>query len=103
MNLVGKLVRDNIPDIIRADNETPVFHICEGDEYTEALENKLNEEVTEYEHSKELVELADILEVVEALAENQGSTFDEVLKLKAEKQKKNGAFDKRYWLERIVV
>ena len=44
------------------------------------------------------MELADILEVVEALAKNQGSSFDEVLELKKQKQEKNGAFDKRIFL-----
>ena len=94
----NKLVRDNIPDIIKSNGQSAKTVILDDEKYTAALENKLKEETREYLHSKELMELADILEVVEALAKNQGSSFDEVLELKKQKQEKNGAFDKKIFL-----
>ena len=94
----NKLVRDNIPDIIESNNQSAKTVILDDEKYTTALEKKLKEETREYLHSKELMELADILEVVEALAKNQGSSFDEVLELKKQKQEKNGAFEKRIFL-----
>ncbi len=96
--LHNKLVRDNIPDIIKSNGQSAKTVILDDEKYTAALEKKLKEETREYLHSKELMELADILEVVEALAKNQGSSFDEVLELKKQKQEKNGAFDKRIFL-----
>ena len=96
--LHNKLVRDNIPDIIENNGKSAKTFILDDEKYTLALEKKLKEETKEYLLSKELMELADILEVVEALAKNQGSSFEEVLKLKKQKQKKNGAFDKRIFL-----
>ena len=94
----NKLVRDNIPQIIENNSQSAKTVILDDEKYTSALEKKLKEETREYLQSKELMELADILEVVEALAKNQGSSFDEVLELKKQKQEKNGAFDKRIFL-----
>lgn len=94
----NKLVRDNIPQIIENNGQSAKTVILDDEKYTAALEKKLKEETREYLQSKELTELADILEVVEALAKNQGSSFDEVLELKKQKQEKNGAFDKRIFL-----
>ncbi|MBQ9531294.1 MAG: nucleoside triphosphate pyrophosphohydrolase [Eubacterium sp.] len=97
----NKLVRDNIPDIIKSNGQSAKTVILDDEKYTVALEKKLKEETREYLHSKELMELADILEVVEALAKNQGSSFEEVLELKRQKQEKNGAFDKRIFLVNV--
>ncbi len=94
----NKLVRDNIPQIIENNGQSAKMVILDDEKYTDALKKKLKEETREYLQSKELMELADILEVVEALAKNQGSSFDEVLELKKQKQEKNGAFDKRIFL-----
>ena len=94
----NKLVRDNIPDIIENNGKTAKTIVLDDDKYTAALEKKLKEETREYLHSKELLELADVLEVVEALAKNHGSSFEEILELKKQKQAKNGAFDKRIFL-----
>jgi predicted house-cleaning noncanonical NTP pyrophosphatase (MazG superfamily) len=94
----NKLVRDNIPQIIENNGQSAKMVILDDEKYTDALKKKLKEETREYLQSKELMELADILEVVEALAKNQGSSFDEVLELKKQKQEKNCAFDKRIFL-----
>ncbi len=94
----NKLVRDNIPDIIENNGQSAKAVILDDEKYTVALEKKLKEETREYLHSRELIELADILEVVEALAKNQGSSFDEVLEMKKQKQIINGAFDKKIFL-----
>ena len=95
----NKLIRDRIPEIIAADGQTAATRTLTDAEYADALEKKLQEEVAEYLESKAPVELADVLEAVEALAENAGVSFDELLAMKAEKQRTNGAFHKRLFLE----
>ena len=95
----GKLIRDRIPEIIAANGQTAQIRALSDEEYAAALEQKLTEEVEEYLESKEPMELADILEVVQALAERGGTSFDELLQMKAEKQRRNGAFQKRLFLE----
>jgi predicted house-cleaning noncanonical NTP pyrophosphatase (MazG superfamily) len=66
---VNKLVRDNILDIIRAEGLDPIIHVADDQEFAAQLRAKLNEEVDEFLTSDDdLEELADILEVLHALA-----------------------------------
>lgn len=96
-----KLVRDNIPDICIANNQIPKYKVLDNNRYKLALKKKLKEETKEYIRSDNLEELADILEVVEAIAVLQGITLDEVLKIKELKAIKNGKFEKKYFLESV--
>ena len=95
---INKLVRDNIPLICKNNGQTPETKILDGENYTAALRAKLYEEVEEYLSDCNIEELADIIEVIEALAENQGSSLDEIMEIKQHKQKKNGAFRSRIYL-----
>ena len=79
MKVFNKLVRDKIPDIILADNQLPVTRILKDDEYVEALNSKLLEEVNEYLDGNNINEIADILEVIRAIVEQQGLTMEEEL------------------------
>ncbi len=97
-NPINKLVRDNIPFICEKNGQTPETRVLGDKEYTSALYTKLKEEVREYLMSNDIEELADIVEVIEALADNQGSSFSEVMEIKQNKQKKNGAFKNRVFL-----
>jgi len=95
---INKLVRDNIPLICKNNGQTPETKILDGENYTSALKTKLYEEVEEYLSDCNIEELADIIEVIEALAENQGSSLDEIMEIKQHKQKENGAFRNRIYL-----
>ena len=96
---MGKLVRDKIPQIIEASGETPITRILERDEYLACLEAKLDEEVREFHESKEPEELADILEVVCALAEAQGCSRQQLQEIYQKKNAARGGFEKRIFLE----
>ena len=96
-----KLVRDKIPSIIAQNGKTANTTILDDRRYTAALEKKLKEETREYLRSKDLMELADILEVVEALTKNQGASFEDVLALKQQKQTTNGAFAQQIFLRSV--
>ena len=91
---INKLVRDHIPSFCK----NPETRILNDEDYTVALKQKLNEEVGEYLQDNTVEELADIIEVIEALAENQGSSLREVMEFKQRKQSKNGAFRDRIFL-----
>ena len=99
--LYRKLVRDNIPNICIANNQKPKYRVLNDNEYKIALNKKLKEEVKEYIRSGDTEELADILEVVKAIAVAQGSNFEDVLKIKETKANKNGKFEKKYFLESV--
>ena len=81
--IFNKLVRDNIPEIIKSKNETPFIRILSDNEYKRELFRKLTEECNEVISTSKkdelLEELADVLEVVRALAktENERSDIEE--------------------------
>jgi predicted house-cleaning noncanonical NTP pyrophosphatase (MazG superfamily) len=95
----GKLVRDNIPEKIRANGESCIFHIASEVEYGEKLKEKLQEEVKELLEAESLEEMADVLEVLEAMRELNGYSEEELYKIKSNKKEKNGGFSKRVILD----
>lgn len=94
----NKLVRDNIPEIIRNNNETPITKTLSNDEYLRELKTKLQEEVDEFLESNDIAELADILEVVDALSTANDSSLNEVMDIKIRKAEKNGKFENKIFL-----
>ncbi len=94
----NKLVRDNIPEIIRNNNETPIIKTLSNDEYLRELKSKLQEEVDEFLESNDITELADILEVVDALSTANNSSLNEVMDIKIRKAEKNGKFENKIFL-----
>jgi len=96
----NKLVRDRIPEIIAAQGEKAVVRVMDDKEYIISLEKKLEEEVAEYQESKEIEELADILEVIYALCEARGHSVDELMTAYEKKHMERGGFSKRIFLLR---
>ena len=100
-----KLVRDNIPDIIKVNGETPIYHTLSDNEYWLALLRKDTEELEEVKNAtnKEdiLKELSDKLELIRAMAEYLGFTLDDVIKQADKKKETNGGFQKRLFLETV--
>lgn len=105
MKQINKLVRDHIPDIIKNNNQTPITRILNNEEYFHYLKLKLIEEANEANNttSKEELtnEVADILEVIESLLKASDISYDDVVRVKEEKAKRNGKFDKRIFLKSI--
>ncbi len=101
-----KLVRDLIPDIIRADGEVPETRTLAPDEYREALHAKLHEEATEVAQAANrdelLKECADVLEVLAALLAEEGAKLADVEPVRLARQKKRGGFEKRIFLVRTT-
>ena len=99
-----KLVRDNIPNIIKSKGESPITRILSDKEYKVELEKKLLEECNEVINSSgsdRLEELADLLEVMMALGKIQENTLDDIINASNQKREKRGAFDKKIFLEGI--
>jgi predicted house-cleaning noncanonical NTP pyrophosphatase (MazG superfamily) len=87
----GKLVRDKIPQIIRSKGLEPVIYTASTEEYGTRLREKLREEVDEFIASdNDPEELADILEVLYALAEQAGTDRQQLEKLRAAKAEERG-------------
>lgn len=96
-----KLVRDRIPEIIESDGKTCIWETLSDTDYLCQLEEKLNEELGEYQQSKSLEELADLLEVVQAVVKARGWTWEELEQVRAEKAAKRGGFEKKILLKAV--
>ena len=94
-DVYNKLVRDKIPELIIAQGDVPVTRILDDAEYAQALHLKLQEEVAEYLDGFCVEELADVLEVVRAIIESKGMTYDEVEQIRKSKNDERGGFRKK--------
>ena len=93
-----KLVRDKIPQIIEQCGEKPNIRILREEEYLRLLEAKLDEEVGEYHRDKNAEELADILEVVFALADSIGCSREALMEVYQKKHDARGGFSEKIFL-----
>lgn len=97
----NKLVRDRIPEIIEADGKHCSIETLSDKEYLLLLERKLDEELAEYQDSKSLEELADLLEVIQAVVKARGWTMAELERVRAEKATERGGFDEKILLKEV--
>ena len=100
MSAEGKLVRDRIPEIIAAAGRQPVVRRLGRAELRPALLAKLAEESAELaaaEGDDVVGELADVLEVVRALAAEAGVDWATVEEAASAKATERGAF-RQGWL-----
>ncbi len=97
-----KLVRDNIPDIIRKNGEKPLVRTLGVREFSVELRKKLveeAEEVVQAKTKKELIEeLADLQEVLLSLRDVENITPAEVTACAKRKKKLRGGFAKSIFL-----
>lgn len=101
----NKLVRDKIPEIIKANNEEPIIRELDINEYKLALETKLKEECQEVLNAsgeERINEISDVLEVLRALAKLENATLNDVIAIAGKKKDERGAFEKRIFLEKVV-
>ena len=99
-----KLVRDGIPRIIEAGGGQPVTRLLDQAGYLAALRVKLIEEAEEAQAASDgqlRSELADVLEVLQALAAAHGMSWEDVVAEAARKRDERGGFDQRIFLEYV--
>ena len=90
-----KAIRDKIPEIIKSSGKRCNVKKLDDSEFLIHLEKKLLEELNEYQESKDVEELADILEVIYRISELKGVNLDNI---RQEKVEKRGGFEKNLFL-----
>ena len=100
--IYNKLVRDKIPEIIEADNRKCDIKILSDEEFLNAIDTKLDEEVAEYHKDQNIEELADILEVVYAAAIARGYSIEQLEEVRQKKADDRGVFSKRIFLNSVT-
>lgn len=94
----NKAVRDKIPEIIEQSGGKYNVKTLSDEEFLVELDKKLNEELDEYQESKSVEELADIVEVIQKIANLRGTSLEEFERIRLEKVKKRGGFEKNLFL-----
>lgn len=106
MPIHNKLVRDRIPEIIQSTGKDCNCITLEYESYVFELKKKLREEVEEYNQAagdaEAVEELADILEVVHALAQLHKILPEDLEKVRAKKAEERGAFRDRTFLIEVT-
>ncbi|MBT2728568.1 nucleoside triphosphate pyrophosphohydrolase [Bacillus sp. ISL-75] len=105
MPIYNKLVRDRIPELIESTGKQFSTRTLDIQEYIKELKNKSKEELDEYlnaENDKDSIEeLADLLEIIHALAECHGITFEELEVVRQKKAEKRGGFKEKIFLIKV--
>lgn len=101
VKVYNKLVRDRIPEIIRASGAKCTTETLPPERYIAMLDAKLQEELSEYQESKSLEELADLLEVMGAVVKARGYTWEQLRQVRMKKREERGGFEKRILLKEV--
>ncbi len=96
-----KLVRDNIPEIMKKLGKKCNFKVANEEEYKKFLFDKLIEECNELVESKNnyesmINEMTDVLEVIDAIKNTFNLKEEDIQSFKLNKKNQNGGFDKKY-------
>ena len=94
-----KLIRDLIPEKIESSGGTYKTHVATEEEYWDKLRTKMGEEVEEFLDEPSVEELADIVEVVYAIAELKYGGIDKLEEARVQKREERGGFEKRLILD----
>jgi predicted house-cleaning noncanonical NTP pyrophosphatase (MazG superfamily) len=96
-----KLVRNNIPQYLAQYKDVKsTTRVLDMHEYEYELKKKLLEEVNKYLESEDIVELADVMEVICALAELKDANFEVIKTIMLNKRERLGGFNERIFLIR---
>ena len=94
----NKAIRDKIPEIIAESGKKYNLKHLDDTSFLAELEKKLTEEVKEYSESKDVEELADLLEVIYRISELRGINSDELDEIRKDKAGKRCKFDSNLFL-----
>ncbi len=97
----NKLVRNDIPRVIEENQKIAKTRTVSDMAFRQALEAKLMEELKEWQESYDPEELADLFEVVYAMAEESGHSIEEIQCLAKDKRKQKGGFSEGIWLDQV--
>ena len=101
MTSYWKLVRDNIPYLIKKDGDDCTYEVLDDERYKKYLNMKLHEEFNEYNKEQNLEELCDLVEVIYAIAESEGYSVKALEKKRIQKRKEKGGFEKKILLKEV--
>lgn len=90
--IYNKLVRDKIPEIIEKEGKACETEIFSDTEYLKMVDAKLDEELVEYHKDQNIEELADLIEVIYAVAKARGYSIEELEEVRITKADEHGYY-----------
>lgn len=97
----NKLIRDKNVKLMEDKGCKVTYEILDEKRYGQELDKKLKEEVGEYLEDYSIEEMADVMEVIYAILKYRGITMEEVDKVRLDKQKRKGGFERRVYLKEV--
>lgn len=97
METYNKLVRDKIPEILDGKGVRYEKRVASDEEYRTELVKKLGEETEEFLRAGDAEELADVIEVIEAL--KKLSDYKNTEEIRKKKLEERGGFDQKIILK----
>lgn len=101
MKEYDKIVRDNIPTIIENSGSKCEIEIASDEEALLYLYTKLTEEVNEFLESKDIHEMADVIEVLYAICDKMKITRAMLEATRQQKENENGGFENNIILKKV--
>ena len=102
MPIYNKLIRDKIPEIIKASGNEYEITTLDNKEYITELNKKLQEELNEYYEDQSVDELADLVEVIYAILKHKEVPLHKFEEIRISKAEKRGAFDNKLFLKEVI-
>lgn len=98
----NKLIRDKIPEVIRANGSDCEVKILSDDDFVNELLKKVEEEareLSECQNRKEIIEeLSDVIDVIEEVKKVKNISEEEINEAKIKSMERKGGFDKKLFL-----
>ena len=94
----NKVIRDKIPEIIEDSGKKGIVTQLTDKEFLPELEKKLKEEIQEYLSSRDIEELADVIEIINRILELREIGREELERIRLEKILKRGGFRNNLFL-----
>jgi len=106
--ILNKLVRDNLPTMMKAANQIPVYRVLEGHELQKALLTKIKEEANEAidaidDDEAFTSELADMQDIIDSLLMKRNIERATLITMQQSISNKKGSFNEGYFLEKVSV
>lgn len=101
----GRLVRDQVPRLVREAGHAVAFREAAGEERARFLKRKVAEEAQELLEAgpgEEREEAADLLEALEALLVERGVARDDLKLVKEAKRRRRGGFERCFVVESVA-
>ena len=101
IRVFNNAIRDKIPEIIIETGSIPTIEKLSDEYFLKELEKKLVEEISEYNESKKVEELCDLIEIAYRIAELKGVSNDLLNQIRKDKNAERGKFEENIFLIQV--